>query len=90
MDIEIEHDPTEERLDQIGVFAWPIWEKGVSDFPWHYDERERCYIVEGEFTVTPQGGAPVKIRAGDFVTFRRGMSCRWKITKAVKKHYELG
>jgi uncharacterized protein len=90
MDIEIEHDPTEERLNQLGVFSWPVWEKGVSDFPWHYDQRETCYLLAGEVTVTPQGGSPVKISAGDLATFPQGMACRWKITKAVKKHYEFG
>ena len=40
--------------------------------------------------VTPDGGDPVRFGEGDLVTFPGGMSCRWKISKAVKKHYKFG
>ncbi len=39
--------------------------------------------------MTPDGGDPVVIKAGDLVTFPRGMSCTWKITSAVSKHYRM-
>jgi uncharacterized cupin superfamily protein len=88
--IVVEHNPPEARLNEMGVRAWPIWEKEVSEFPWSYDERERCYFLEGDVVVTPKGGAGVRIGKGDFVTFPVGMSCTWKIIKAVRKHYMFG
>ncbi|MGB3398675.1 MAG: cupin domain-containing protein [Candidatus Deferrimicrobiaceae bacterium] len=81
---------TEENLNSIGVFTWPIWEKEASEFPWTYDDREMCYLLEGDVIVTPEGGEPVRFGKGDLVTFPAGMRCRWKITKDVRKHYRFG
>ena len=58
--------------------------------PWHYDEQERCYFLAGDVVVTPDGGEPVEMGQGDFVTFPQGMSCTWKIRKDVRKHYMFG
>ena len=47
-------------------------------------------LLEGEVTVTPDGGEPVKFGAGDLVVFPAGMDCRWDVHKAVRKHYQFG
>ena len=88
--IQIEHQPDATRLDELGVRDWPIWEKEVSSFPWHYDEQEVCYLLEGDVSVTPQGGETVVFGTGDLVTFPAGMSCDWVIHRAVRKHYRFG
>ncbi len=90
MEIKISGNPPEEELEKMGVFDWPVWEKEVSKFPWHYDEKETCYILEGEVTVTPKSGKPVSFSKGDLVTFPEGMDCTWDIKKAVSKHYNFG
>ena len=89
-DISITHNPEQSELDTLGVFNWPIWEKEESSFPWTYDDKETCYLLEGDVTVTPEGGEPVRFSAGDLVTFPAGMSCHWDIHVAVKKHYNFG
>jgi uncharacterized cupin superfamily protein len=89
MEIEIEKNPSKEQLKKLGVEKWPIWEKEVSEFPWHYDETEQCYVLEGRVIVTPKNGEPVEIKKGDLVTFPKGMSCRWKITQSIRKHYNF-
>ena len=89
-EIKIESQPTTESLQELGVFNWSIWTKEVSEFPWTYDEAETCYFLAGEVTVTPDGGEPVTMGKGDLVTFPSGMSCTWKITSDVKKHYQFG
>ena len=68
---------------------WPIWNKEASQFPWTYDGEETCYFLEGEVTVTPNGGEPVTMGQGDLVTFPNGMSCHWHITQPVRKHYRI-
>jgi len=88
--ITIEHNPSPAKLDVIGVYDWPIWTKEVSTFPWHYDQQEKCYLLEGDVIVTPDGGEPVHIQEGDFVTFPAGLSCTWEIREDVEKHYEFG
>jgi uncharacterized protein len=90
MKIEVERKAEQRSLDDKGVVAWPIWTKEVSTFPWTYDEAETCYFLEGEVTVTPEGGEPVTVGKGDLVTFPAGMSCTWDITAPVKKHYRFG
>ncbi|MBW4480406.1 MAG: cupin domain-containing protein [Tolypothrix brevis GSE-NOS-MK-07-07A] len=87
MEIKIEHQPSQEHLHNLGVFAWDIWEKEISKFSWTYDSQETCYFLEGNVIVTPDGGQPVKMGKGDLVTFPAGMSCIWEITSDVKKHY---
>lgn len=78
------------KLDVIGVDDWPLWEKGISEFAWTYEREEICYILEGKAIVTPDDGSePVEIIRGDLVTFPKGMSCTWKITEAISKHYRL-
>jgi uncharacterized cupin superfamily protein len=83
-------EPTEEKLLMLNVKSWPIWEKEISEFPWEYDETETCYILEGEVVVTPENGTPVSISKGDLVVFSSSLKCRWKINKAVRKHYKFG
>lgn len=87
MKITVESNPSENTLQKLGVSSWAIWEKEVSQFPWVYDAEEICYLLEGEVTVTPEGGEPVCFKAGDLVTFPAGMACHWNITQAVRKHY---
>lgn len=87
--ITIESQPTQERLNNLGVSNWSIWTKEASEFAWTYDEQEICYLLEGDVVVTPEGGEPVEFGKGDLVTFPAGMSCTWNIRRDVKKHYRF-
>lgn len=88
--IEVQKNPPEALLAEMQVRSWPIWEKEVSKFPYSYDEDETCLFLDGEVVVTPDGGAPVSIGAGDLVVFPTGLSCTWDIRKPVRKHYKFG
>lgn len=88
--ITIEHNPSAAKLEVMGVEEWPIWAKEVSQFPWFYDTKETCYILEGEVTVTPEGGEPVKISSGDLVNFPAGITCTWNVQRPIRKHYRFG
>lgn len=78
--------PTKEMLDSLQVSNWPVWEKEISRFSWHYDQKEHCYILEGEVKVETANG-DFHIKAGDFVTFEAGLSCVWDINKPIRKHF---
>ncbi len=79
---------SEDFLKAKGVFNWPIWEKDVSTFDWYYDTDEQCYFIEGEVDVeTPTG--VVNIKKGDFVTFKKGLKCKWIVKKRVQKRYNF-
>jgi uncharacterized cupin superfamily protein len=88
--IKVERQPGSERLRELGVKNWPIWTKEASEFPWTYDEPETCYFLEGEVTVTGADGEVVRVGQGDLVTFPAGLSCQWRISRDVRKHYRFG
>ena len=88
--ILVEHDPSPMKLEVMGVEDWPIWTKDVSTFEWHYEKTETCYLLEGDVIIKPDAGDPVRLRAGDLVTFLAELSCTWEIRAPVKKHYRLG
>jgi uncharacterized protein len=88
-DIRVEREPTREALERLGVLEWPIWTKEVSVFPWFYDSSETCYFLEGDVTVTPEGGEPVRVGKGDLVIFPAGMQCTWDVRVPVRKHYRF-
>ncbi|KAE8022202.1 hypothetical protein FH972_008026 [Carpinus fangiana] len=89
--IKIERNPPESKLTQLGVRKWPKWSCPPSKFPWTFDTKEACYLLEGKVKVTPDGSSEaVEIGAGDLVEFPKGMSCTWDVSVGVDKHYNLG
>ncbi|XP_027366725.1 uncharacterized protein LOC113872996 [Abrus precatorius] len=88
--IKIERNPPESKLTQLGVKQWPKWGCPPSKFPWTYEAKETCYLLEGKVKVTPSGeNESVEIAAGDLVVFPKGMSCTWDVSVGVDKHYKF-
>ena len=90
MSISVTSPCPENTIKELGIKHWPIWTCEESSFDWTYDDKETCFLLDGEVIVTPNGGDPVKFGASDLVVFPAGMSCRWDIHKAVRKHYRIG
>ena len=88
MDVEV-RKITPKELEDLGIKQWPVWEKEVSSFDWHYDSAETCYFLEGDVDVELPSGEKVSLGAGDLAVFPEGLSCRWNIKKKVKKHYSF-
>ena len=80
--------PSEEKLSSLNIKTWGTWTCDISEFDWHYDDEEMCYIYEGDITVTTDIET-VKIGPGDFVTFPKGLSCKWNVIKPVRKVYKF-
>ena len=78
------------KIIQYGIKNWPIWECEPSTFPWKYDEKEVCLILEGEASIRSDSNQIVEIKSGDLVTFPEGLSCTWEIHKKIRKHYRFG
>ncbi len=72
--------------ESLEAAAWPIWTCGPSVFEWGYDRTERCLLLEGEALVEAMG-REFSFGAGDYVVFPKGLACRWRVIKAVRKHY---
>ena len=81
--------PTDKNLEAKGVLSWPIWEKEISRFDWHYDSIEECFLLEGKVVVETENGDQVEFEKGDFVTFPKGLSCIWDIKVPIRKHYNF-
>ncbi len=79
---------TDEEVNNKGVLSWPVWECEVSEFDWEYDQRESCLLLEGEVEVKSDFET-VKFGGGDFVVFPKGLKCKWKVIKPVRKHYSF-
>ena len=77
------------EAEKQAMLRQPTWSCGVSAFDWFYDSQETCLILEGEVTVTYEGGSASFV-AGDYVVFPKGLACVWNVAKPVKKHYVFG
>ena len=65
-----------------------IWECTPGTFNWiHTDET--ATLVSGRVTVTPEGGEPFEIAAGDVVFFPEGTKTRWEVHETVRKAFHL-
>ena len=64
------------QINKRQLKSWPVWEKEVSCFDWEYESDEECYILDGEVNIETENGN-VLIKAGDFVTFQKGLKCVW-------------
>ena len=80
---------SEDEIQKSGIRGWPVWEKEISEFDWYYDSDEECLLTDGKVQVETEDGNAVEFGAGDFVTFPKGLACRWKVIEPVRKHYKL-
>ena len=80
--------PTQDEINATN--NWGTWSKEISTFPWQYDDKETCLILEGEATVEDSLGHTITFEKGDMVEFEEGMECTWKITKNIRKKYKFG
>lgn len=81
--------PTKNEVQEKQMDSWPIWTCDISEFDWEYSEQESCYLLEGEVEVYSDFET-VKFGAGDFVVFPKGLKCRWKVLRPVRKYYTFG
>ena len=77
--ITVTSNPDPAQLEGLWVTSWPTWGCEVSTFPWTCDEQGTCLLLEGDVTVTPDDGEPVRFGAGDLVVFDAGLRCTWDV-----------
>ena len=56
---------------------------------WVQDENEVIYLLSGRMTVTPDGGEPAEVKAGDIAVFPTGWKGTWDIHETVRKVYSI-
>ena len=76
------------KISEKNILQWPIWTCEVSEFDWEYSDEEACLLLEGEVEVRSEFET-VRFSAGDYVVFPKGLKCRWKVARPVRKHYSF-
>jgi uncharacterized cupin superfamily protein len=66
-----------------------VWECTPGPSRWTLETHEFVQILAGRMTVTPDGGEPTEIGAGDCAVFPRGWSGSWQIHETIRKVYVL-
>ncbi|EEF34185.1 conserved hypothetical protein [Ricinus communis] len=88
--VKIEKNPSQSKLDELGVTTWPKWSGQPSKIPWTFKTTETIYLLEGKVKVSVDGyEGSFEIGAGDLVVFPKGMKITWDVLEAVSKHYSL-
>lgn len=89
-------EATGEAMQTRGVTLWEdgnasagVWECTAGPSRWLLETHEVIHLVRGRMTVTPDGGAPTEISAGDVAIFPRGWSGTWDIHEPVRKVYAI-
>ena len=80
--------PSPEQIQALKLEDWSPWECPPKTFAWEYFSTETAYVIEGKVKVaTPSG--EVEIKAGDLVTFPKGLKCHWQVIEKIKKVYKF-
>lgn len=86
MTILIERSITLARQTELGVHGWPTWKDAAGERTLSYDAGEKTYFLCGSATLTPEGGEPVTMNAGDLAVIPEGQ-CLWQVHEPVRRHY---
>ena len=62
-----------------------IWQCTPGPSYWVQEENEVIYLLSGRMTVTPDGGEPAEVGAGDIAVFSTGWKGTWDIHETVRK-----
>jgi uncharacterized cupin superfamily protein len=66
-----------------------VWTCTPGPSYWTLETHEFVQILAGRMTVTPDGGDPTEIGAGDTAVFPRGWSGTWQIHETIRKVYVI-
>lgn len=66
-----------------------VWE--ATPGTWHatYSAYEFVHMIKGRIVITPDGGTPVTVQAGDAFVVEADFKGTWKIEEAVRKHFDF-
>ena len=72
-----------------GSMVSGIWECSVGSYHATYTAYEYVVLIAGRIVITPDGGSPVTVRAGDAFVVEPAFKGTWKIEEAVRKHFDF-
>ena len=90
---KVEGDPTMKTWieytadDESMISGW--WEATPGTYHASYEAWEFVHLIEGQITITPDGGSPHQVGAGDAFVVEKGFNGTWKIEQKVLKHFAI-
>ena len=66
-----------------------IWRVTPGSFRWNYTCDETIYLLSGRGRITAEGGEPVEFRAGQLLSFPKGLRATWEVFETVRKIFVL-
>ncbi len=89
-------EATGEAMQTSGLTLWQegeqeigVWECTPGPSFWKLETNEFVQIVAGRMTVTPDGGEPIEVGAGNTAVFPRGWAGTWEIHQTIRKVYVI-
>ncbi len=74
--------------DRDGLYCG-IWQSTPGKWRVAYDEWEYFHILSGHSILTPEGGEPIHLRAGDSQIIRPGFTGTWEVVETTRKDYVI-
>ena len=74
--------------DRDGLYCG-IWQATLGKWRLSYDEWEYFRLTAGHSILTPEGGEPIHLRAGDSHIVRPGMNGTWEVVETTVKDYVI-
>ena len=63
------------------------WQSTPGTWRIDYDSWEYCHFLEGYSIITPDGGEPIHLKAGDVFIVPPGTKGTWEVVETVRKYY---
>ncbi len=72
-----------------GEMVSGIWECTKGSYHATYTAYEYVVLIKGRIVITPDGGTPVTVQAGDAFVVEKDFKGTWKIEEDVRKHFDF-
>lgn len=70
-----------------GKLLMGVWQSTPGVWDVDYKDWEYCHFLEGRCIITPEGGRPVELKAGDVFVVEPGLKGTWEVVETVRKYY---
>lgn len=70
-----------------GRLLMGMWESTPGTWRVDYHDWEYCQFVSGRCVITPDGGSPIELGAGDVFVVEPGLKGTWEVIETVRKYY---
>ena len=72
-----------------GTMLAGYWEATPGTYHATYTAYEFVHMIAGKIIITPDGGAPVTVEAGDAFVVEADFKGTWEILETVRKHFDF-